>query len=136
MTELPSRNEGTLPRAQERHQPLRDRHLRLPVEEVQKGAGVDDIDASVQLSQGRRQGRVEDVRGHEDATEAGPVEEQAVARFHQAGVQIRAVEVFGRRAVEDQFADVLPERAAEVEECVPCFHAREDFRVEGRSAES
>lgn len=81
----------------------------------------------------------EEVRDDEAAAEGAVVAEEVVAEVDEARFEVEAVEVPRGGAVGDEFAQVLREAAAEVEEGlrgVVGAEAGEDFGVEGVAAEA
>lgn len=76
-----------------------------------------DVHAGVQGHEQRVLGVIEDVGGRQQcALQSGAVTEEVVAEVDELGTDVGAVEVCGGCAVGDEFAEVLTEAAAEVEE--------------------
>ena len=84
---------------------------------VQEKAEIHDVHLSVQPFE-QQIPLVEDVGGEEGAFQTLAVAEQLEAEVHEFAVEVGAVDVFAPRAVGDEFAHVLREAAAEVEEGV------------------
>ena len=82
---------------------------------VQKQAQVHDIHLAVEATE-QEVVVVEDVGREECALERFAVAEEFVAEFHELAVEIGAVDVLAVGTVRDEFADVLSEAAAELEE--------------------
>lgn len=59
---------------------------------------------------------VQDIGGEEGALEPLPVPEEFEPQLHELAIEVGAVDVLGAGAVVHEFADVLGEAAAEVEE--------------------
>ena len=127
---LPAQHQRPFPRLQQPRHPFGHLHLVIPIEKMKERAGVDDVDLAVQLFQGRL--RVKDIGAQERGLQPLLVEEQVVAEVDKLGAEVGAPEVLGRGTVGDEFADVLTETAAQVEQGFAVFDAPEDVGVEGR----
>ena len=101
---------------------------------MEEGAREHDIDLSIQPSEPRRQRRgiIKDIGCDKSTTQTIAVPAEIVARIHQPGLQIKPMYMVGGGAIEDEFADVLTETAAEVEKSLVLFlETGEDFGVDG-----
>ncbi len=128
MTESLSHNQPSFLRTHKRHEPFCGRHLAFPVEKMEEGACINDVDPAVELCQGG--GRIEDIGSDECTAESVAVEEEIVSNFHQATMEVRAIDVLGRRAVKDDFPDILPQATPHIEKMLPVLDTGHDLGIE------
>ena len=82
---------------QQPHDTQPNRLLALPIEQMKERPRVRDVDLAVELLERRL--RVEHVGGDERRLQLVEVAEQLVAQLDEIVLQVRAIEVLGRRAV-------------------------------------
>lgn len=113
-TDLLPRDQNTLLRLQQSHNPLTGPSLPFQVPQMEKQPNLHNIHLALQLPQGSSV--LEDIRLHEVGAEGSLVEEQLIAQGQELRLQVSAVEIGGRRAIVNEFPQVLREAAAEIEE--------------------
>ena len=114
---LASKDQTSLFGFEEGDDALADLELVVPVEKMDEASGVDDIECTAHCIQ--RSAFIvflENVSGKEVRFERVLIAEEIEAQVEEVLLQVAGVEGVGGGAVVDEFADVLGEAAAEVEE--------------------
>ncbi|TAQ89301.1 hypothetical protein B7494_g2386 [Chlorociboria aeruginascens] len=112
--------------------------LDLPLEskEMQEHTRMHDINLALQQAHPPPICNGKDIAAEKAALKALPVAEQLVAQLQELGVEIHAMQVVGGRAVTHQFAQVLREAAAEVQQCAAGLHGAEQRAVRRREMQT